>query len=246
MVRSKKTWRPLLPAECTLGATCRALGVATLLVAAPWRTSGAQTSRGGAPEGRSVGVWSAVARDEPLRTRLGHTHDRDLYIVGVRAAWPLVGTNGKGGRVWLDYTMDLLPAVVSTRIPSYSGPVSSCAPDGGCTRSVGELRTSWRTVYGAGIAPLGLALRVGVGGPLDVVLRGSAGIVYFTRRVPDPAEERLNYSADVGAALELRVASRLALSAGWRLDHLSNGGRGPVNPSMNSRMLEVGTTLRGW
>lgn len=223
----------------------RVVAVAVAVAALPWSATRAQESSR-ASEGRTLAVWSAVARNEPLKTRLGHTHDRDLYIAGLRTEWPLVRLEDGRRRVSLDYTIDLLPAVVTTRIPSYSNVPTSCPPSSGpcLPPTLPDANTTWHTVYGAGVAPLGLALRVGVGGPVDLVLRGSGGIVYFTRRVPDPAEERLNFTADVGAGVEVRVAGRLALSASYRLDHISNGGRGPVNPSMNSRMLEVGTTLR--
>jgi hypothetical protein len=53
----------------------------------------------------------------------------------------------------------------------------------------------------------------------------------------------LNFTADAGVAADVRVAQRLALIAGWRLNHISNGGRGKVNPGMNSRMIELGLSL---
>lgn len=188
--------------------------------------------------GWTLGVWTAVARDQLLKTRVGHLNDRDLYLVGLRARRML----GVRSRVELAYTAELLPAVVSTGMPAY-GQVDfpECAPSERCllTADLNQQMTR-QTVYGAGIVPLGLELRFGAARRLALLLRGSAGLVAFTRPVPDPGEERLNFTLDAGAGAEVRLTQRVGFAAGYRMNHLSNGGRGPVNPGMDSRMLEIG------
>ncbi|MDQ3673965.1 MAG: acyloxyacyl hydrolase, partial [Gemmatimonadota bacterium] len=61
--------------------------------------------------------------------------------------------------------------------------------------------------------------------------------------IPDPAEKRLNFAFDAGAATELRIARRLSITTAYKINHISNAGRGAVNPGMNSRMLELGVVV---
>jgi len=96
------------------------------------------------------------------------------------------------------------------------------------------------TAYGIGAVPLGYEMRVRAGKALAFAVRGSAGVVYFSRAVPDPAEPRLNFLLDVVAGTEVYFSPRFGFTAGYRLNHVSNAGTGPVNPGMNSQMLELG------
>lgn len=200
-------------------------------------------AQNGQPAGRpapTFAVWTAFAGNEPLSTRIGSTNDRDLYVVGVRARW----LRSQRGSFELAYTADLLPAVVSTGMPAYTfvdvrGPM--CPPSQACAVSI-ITEVTRNTVYGFGVAPGGEA-RFRASRPLSLVLRGSAGGVYFSRPIPDPDERRFNFIFDIGAGAELRFSRRLAITAGYRLNHISNAGRGPVNPGMNSQMLEVGLDL---
>jgi hypothetical protein len=198
----------------------------------------------GQPAGRpapTFAVWTAFAGNEPLNTRIGNTNDRDLLLIGVRARWLL----SVDGPVELAYTADLLPAVVSTGMPAYTfatvpGPL--CPPNQTCAPPI-ITEMSRKTVYGFGAAPLGGEMRYRATRPLAFVLRGSAGGVYFSRPIPDPDERRFNFIFDIGAGAEWRFSRRVAMTAGYRLNHISNAGRGPVNPGMNSQMLELGLNL---
>jgi hypothetical protein len=195
----------------------------------------------GQPAGRpppTFTVWTAFAGNEGLKTRIGHTHDRDLFLLGLRARWLLSGS----GPLEVAYTADLLPAVVSTGMPSYTFvnvPGPSCPPNQGCALPVITEMTR-KTVYGFGAAPVGGEVRFRATQQFALVLRGSAGGVYFSRPIPDPEERRFNFIFDVGAGAELRFSRRVGITAGYRLNHISNAGRGPVNPGMNSHMLELG------
>ncbi|MFL5577003.1 MAG: acyloxyacyl hydrolase [Gemmatimonadaceae bacterium] len=205
----------------------------------------AQEPAGGGRRPPALGAWTALARNEPLRTRFGHTHDRDLYAMGLRAAWALT----HGAAVRLEYTVDFLPAVLSTEMPTYAvtpRPTGACRSGEPCSAPLRsrEALLAERSVYGVGVLPAGLQLRVPVGSRLSLLARGAAGAVWFDRRVPDPREKRLNFWGDLGAGAELAVASALSLGAGFRLNHISNANTGPVNPGMNSRMLELGVSWR--
>lgn len=209
-------------------------GVA-FLVSAP-----AIHAQDGQPSGRPLptfAVWTAFAGNEPLSTRIGRTNDRDLFLIGLRARWLL----SESGRVEVAYTADLLPAVVSTGMPSYTfvNVPGLCSPNQQCAPAI-ITEMIRNTVYGFGVAPVGGELRFRATRPLAFVLRGSAGGVYFSQPIPDPEERRFNFIFDIGGGAELRFSRRVAMTAGYRLNHISNAGRGPVNPGMNSQMLEMG------
>lgn len=237
-IQTERRYHTQAPELRALRAAVCLGGAASLLSGATARAQRPSTAPHSA---RTLAVWTALARDQPLKTRLRPTRDRDLYILGLSAHWPL----RSAGRVTLAYTADLLPAVVTTNMPTaYTAVPPPCPPQGPCIVPLASSQmVTRRTVYGAGAAPIGLELRLGVARPLALLVRGSAGVVYFARPVPDPAERQLNFTLDASAAAEVRVAPRLRLAVGYRFNHLSNAGRGQINPGMNSRMLELGVVL---
>jgi hypothetical protein len=187
-------------------------------------------------------VWSASAHGQPLATRLGYRYDRGLLIVGLQKRWALMAN--RDGSLELDYTIDLTPVVASTEMPEYIIRTVPCSAGSqrGCSMQVSEL-TGVHTAHGAGAAPVGFVGRWRVSHTFGLQLRASGGMVYFSQAVPDPLGCRLNFTADAGIAADVRVANKLALVVGSRLNHISNGGRGQVNPGMNSRMIELGLSL---
>jgi hypothetical protein len=189
-------------------------------------------------------VWSASAHGQPLATRLGYRYDRGLVIVGLQKRWPL--TKNRDGSLELAYTIDITPVVLSTEMPEYVIRTVPVPCDGGtalaCRTTVSVL-SGQHTAHGAGAAPVGFVGRWKVSRAFGLQLRASGGMVYFSQAIPDPLGCTLNFTADAGLAADLRVADKLALVAGWRLNHISNGGRGQVNPGMNSRMIELGLSL---
>lgn len=187
-------------------------------------------------------VWSANAHGQPLATRHGYRYDRGLMMVGLQRRWFL--SANRSGSLELDYTIDLLPVVLSTDMPEY---VIRDVPCGagtqrGCLTQVSIL-TGEHTAHGAGASPVGFLGRWRVSPDVGLQLRASGGMIYFSQAIPDPLGCQLNFTADAGVAVDIRVTSKLALVAGWRLNHISNGGRGKVNPGMNSRMIELGLSL---
>ncbi len=217
-----------------------AVCVAAMAIVLSTGTAGAQDPESITLARRTIGVWTAIARDQPLETRAGDTRDRDLYFVGVRARWQLL----RSRRVELAYIADILPAVVSTGMPSYADVPPSCPPSGPCVipASIRQEMTR-QAVYGAGVAPAGLELRLNVTRFLAFLARGDAGLVYFPRPVPDPEGRRLNFLGEAAVAAEVRLAQRVWLTGGYRFNHISNGGSAPVNTGMDSRMLELGLTF---
>jgi hypothetical protein len=41
----------------------------------------------------------------------------------------------------------------------------------------------------------------------------------------------------------VRLTPRVGIVVGYSLNHISNAGRGPVNPAMDSRVVELGLTF---
>jgi hypothetical protein len=211
-----------------------AIGVAAV---APSR-GGAQAGGGtcGVPASDSVqelqtpwsfDVWLAGGTHEPLKTRFGHVEDRALYLFGIRASkaitsWPFGD---------LRYTPTFVPGILATANREYRSVRYS---DG----SAGLIPYK-KTAFGVGLLPLAVEATVAASRRAGLVMGGGGGAAYFDRRIPDPEETRFNFLADAHAGLYLR--SPLGTTTfGFRLQHISNGNTGRVNPGMDSRMLYMG------
>lgn len=187
----------------------------------------------------TFGGWIAGATGQPLETRVGHVHDRDLFLTALRASHPILVTP----RFRIRSTVDLFPLVVATanREYTYDEVVLACTGVPLCQEVTRVPVPSRHTAYAAGIAPLGfegvvaLSQRVGLGIGVE------GGALYFDRRIPDPGETHFNFMADGNVALRVSLGvSRPTLIGGFRINHISNGGTGNVNPGMDSRLLFVG------
>lgn len=187
----------------------------------------------------TFGGWVAGATGQPLETRLGHVHDRDLFITAVRAMHPLV----VAPRFKLLSTVDLFPLVVATANRDYTvlDVFPGCEGPALCSGESTMTIPSRHTAYAAGIAPLGFEGVVSITKSLGLSLGGEGGALYFNRRIPDPGETRFNFMADANAAIRLSLgANRPTVVGGFQINHISNGGTGHVNPGMDSRMLFFG------
>lgn len=228
---------------CLCGGTVRAQDVASRSDSLPGLGGGrAPEAQATAPapsspmtqRPRNVTVWAATARNQSLATRQGWRHDRSLYLVGIRKTWPIGEDNGS---VSWSYAADLLPFVASTPMPSYSMNPRPCNSAETC------LRFDPHTAYAFGIAPLGFVTELRATPQFALQVAASGGTLYFTQAIPDPLGHALNFMANMGSLAEFRVTRSLALSAGYRWNHISNGGMGRLNPGMNSNMAEFGLTF---
>ncbi len=95
------------------------------------------------------------------------------------------------------------------------------------------------TVYGAGVDPLGLAMRFGKGA-WQPFWDLSGGLRMFGNRGPVPRGTHFNFSADVGVGVYRTLGSRCAVSIGLDLHHVSNGNLGEKNPGVNYLLLTMG------
>ena len=124
----------------------------------------------------------------------------------------------------LEYTLDVIPAVVVSR------------PDLASS-------TGLKRVYGAGILPVGFKgifrrqSRVQPFGDMD------SGPVYFTSQVPRPDAARLNFLSKIGAGVQILSSRRRALILEYAFGHLSNAGISRVNPGINMNVSSVGVSV---
>jgi hypothetical protein len=173
------------------------------------------------------GAWGAAARHSAFHTRTGVPGHRNFYLASFRLGWSLGGNDARPS-VSAAYFIDVIPAAISTDMPDYNWN-SGCRPETLCPGAT----PIPHDVYAFGITPFGLAVALGAG-PARLTMEASAGGLWFTRRVPDPVGTRFNFTASAGPTLELRVTPSESLRLGYLWHHTSNGGRGKVNPGLNS------------
>jgi hypothetical protein len=181
----------------------------------------------------SYGAWLSAARHSEFATRTGVPGHRDFYQAGFRFGWPIAAA-AFYPFVHASYFIDLLPVTLSTRMPDYAWD-SQCRTGILCPGATPIPHTA----YAIGVAPIGLALSLG-GDRARFVLEASGGGLWFSRAVPDPEATRFNFTAMVGPGVELSLGPERQLRLGYLLHHTSNGGRGRVNPGLNSEVLSVG------
>jgi hypothetical protein len=65
----------------------------------------------------------------------------------------------------------------------------------------------------------------------------SGGLIYFDSPFPNGDGTRLNYIADAGFGWNIKINESADFQFGYRLQHLSNGNSGKVNPGIDSHTL---------
>jgi len=133
-------------------------------------------------------------------------------------------------KVNLKYTFDAIPAA------ALSVPFFRAVPNG----NTFTVRKERRTAYAYGIAPLGLQINFRPRKKIQPFTAGSVGLLYFNKRIPDEFGTRFTYTAEVGAGAEIRLKEKRALTIGYKYLHLSNGGRGILNPGIDNNLFYVG------
>jgi hypothetical protein len=182
--------------------------------------------------GAFVETSVAAAVKSPYTTAAGIQY-RDFFIVALRVGWPLA--TSPGGT--LTYVAEVVPVAVSTNNARAYDRVS-------CSRGNFDpcyyLVPRTGTVVAAGLSPIGIRGNLRTLSRVSVSFDASAGMLAFTRPVPDPNGRRLNFTASAGAGVEISLTKKIAISIGYVWHHTSNGGTAKANPGLNSRLLRIG------
>lgn len=231
------------------GRVRRALVVHALVsCAAVPALAGAQGAASAGPRALATGVSPAprlaifatgsVGR-APARA-FGGVVDRTLASIVLEWQQPVVG-DARRGVAWAPA---LHPALSMSRVPTddaliYYDCASALGPGpAGATPCTAK----WSDAAQAraiAVEPLAFRLWRRVG-PLELSLRPGIGVTRFGRAVPIPEGRRVNalLRLDAGAALALTARDRLHLQFGWW--HVSNAGRGALNPGVDALQLQAG------
>ena len=147
---------------------------------------------------------------------------RSMFSLDLRLHRPIVTRKG----LRLDYTAGIVPVEL----------------EGGTVVEDPALGQRKQTVYGAGIDPVGFFALFGDGtSRLFASFRGGARL--FQKAVPNPRGIRFDFTADFALGLARRVGGHAWLTAGPEFHHVSNGGLGDFNPSLNYVALRVGVLV---
>lgn len=209
------------------GLTSASRITALLLLLAPTRATG-QSAPGeeGTPKGwRQVvagrlGAWVGFAPGSTSLLGGDTAAGRRTIVLGVRWTRPLKGSFG--------FVADAVPLELALR--SFGGDAVTSS----------ERRV---TVYGFGVEPVGLQWRARTGAVRPSVA-ALGGVRIFSKPYPTPAATRFNFIFDLEVAVKVAAFSRLSLSPSVQFHHVSNGGLGDSNPSLNQFVLAVGVYPR--
>ncbi len=157
---------------------------------------------------------------------IGSTKDARFGIVGLRYA--RIFKPGK--TVALKYTIDAIPAAVLS-YPTFR------------FVSIGNgfgFEKVRKSVYGWGIAPLGLQVNFRREKKFQPFIGSSGGFIYFSKKVPGDFGAKFNFTADLGGGVQYMLRNKKAVTIGYKYHHLSNGNRANDNPGYDSNIFYVG------
>ena len=166
------------------------------------------------------GIWGGGSFDSP--TVIGTAEDRKFFTLGLRYGRILGGSK----RVAYEYTVDAVPIAVVFQ-PEFARAFN---------------RNPDRSIYGAGISPIGFKVNFNRQGRVKPFASTSGGFLYFRRPVPVdiPLATKFNFTFDFGGGVQIFTGSRRAVTLGYKFQHISNAGRSEVNPGLDANVFYVG------
>lgn len=171
------------------------------------------------------GVWGAISFNSP--TRFGRTHNAIFGELGLR--YGRVFAESKS--VAFEWTIDAVPLAILSN--DRFTPVSTGT-------GAQKMRKS---VYGAGFSPIGLKFNFRRQHRVQPFGSVTGGCRYFREDVPTPEARRLKFTADLSGGVQFINGSRRAFTIGYKYQHLSNGGRSPINPNFDVQMVYAGFSM---
>lgn len=187
----------------------------------------ATTEAAAQDRGIEVGILrtGTVAAGGPLsyvRTARFHSVELEVGIpLATGEKWALHGLVGVLPYAWVNETA-LGPAAVAASRDGWVVPEA----DGRATSR------------GVGVRPVGLRLIRGHGA-VNFQAHLSGGIVRFTLPTPAANATAANFTGELGLGFRARTGWG-HLGVGYRFHHLSNAGRGEINPGVDSHQFYIG------
>ena len=103
-----------------------------------------------------------------------------------------------------------------------------------------------RTVYGIGTSVGGVQLNFLRKKKVQPFISLNTGIMYFSKPVPNDEGAKLNFTAEIGTGVDVRLSRERNMHIGYKFYHVSNFYSGDVNPGFNTNMIFVGYSLKKW
>lgn len=178
-------------------------------------------------------VWGGFSPDSTTVIKgTGRTPDARFGIVAFRYARRFNFSD----KVNVKYTADVVPASF-LNYPDIEINALTCPL---CLPSISSARPT-RFAYGA--APLGGQVNFRPRKKYQPFIGASGGFLFMNERTPNYVGTKFQYTADVGAGLEIRLKDKKAVTFGYKYYHISNGNRGIQNPGFDNNLFYVGYTF---
>jgi Lipid A 3-O-deacylase (PagL) len=184
------------------------------------------------PPKNEFGVWGAYSPNSPdVYTSKGHIQ---FGVASFRYGRTLVSSPSYA----VEYTVDVEPVEIA-RANVYE----SCEILRGGVVIPGYCTIGRQWIYGGGVSPFGWKLNLRPARRWQPFGALSGGFVMSRTAIPVdiPKATRFNFTFDLQLGVEHFNAARTrAWTISYKLQHISNGSRSPVNPGVDLNMIAVG------
>lgn len=150
----------------------------------------------------------------------GYADNREINVFGVQLAHPM----GHLLNARFDYMTELIPFFVLSEPKEY----------GADSRA---LDTERKFVHGVGVSPIGARILWRPHSIFKPYLLGRGGILYFNDRVLSTRGTHLQFLAEFGAGVQIKIHPHTQLSFGYSFYHFSNGNIAARNPALDSNFI---------
>jgi len=218
--------------------TIRTIGLVFFILSSALFAEGSEQGSSPEPPGKfnasrfhrgltELSIWSGYSFASMSGKFLAITPGRQFAIVGLQYSRIVAA----GEKVALAYTFDLIPMAMVTDNPQteVTGEVST-----------EQVRTT--SVYGFGLAPIGLKFYFLQARRVKFFANTSGGFLTFLNEVPVEKARKFNFTFELGLGMQITTGSRWALTLGYKLHHLSNAETAHSNPGLDSSVFYLGVS----
>jgi hypothetical protein len=100
-----------------------------------------------------------------------------------------------------------------------------------------------RSVYGFGVAPIGLKFNFRRNRRVQPFGQATGGFLYFSDQVPDLNTSQFNFTFDFSGGVQVVNSNRRSFAVGYKYQHISNGYTGIYNPGVDVQMIFAGFSI---